>query len=124
MPPGVARKKNSHASAWHIDRAQDVRSLMSVLPNEQWFGTSHHELGHIYYFLAYSRPEVPFLLREGANRAFHEAIGELAKLASQQPPYLVKVGRRPRRQGAGGRRVAAAVRAGIDRRSCRGQRGR
>jgi peptidyl-dipeptidase A len=63
-----------------------------VLPNEQWFGTSHHELGHIYYFLAYSRPEVPFLLREGANRAFHEAIGELAKLASQQPPYLVKVG--------------------------------
>jgi peptidyl-dipeptidase A len=92
VPPGVARKKNSHASAWHIDRAQDVRSLMSVLPNEQWFGTSHHELGHIYYFLAYSRPEVPFLLREGANRAFHEAIGELAKLASQQPPYLVKVG--------------------------------
>ncbi len=92
VPPGVARKKNSHASAWHIDRAQDVRSLMSVLPNEQWFGTSHHELGHIYYFLAYSRPEVPFLLREGANRAFHEAIGELAKLASQQTPYLVKVG--------------------------------
>jgi peptidyl-dipeptidase A len=92
VPPGVARKKNSHASAWHVDRAQDVRSLMSVLPNEQWFGTAHHELGHIYYFLAYSRPEVPFLLREGANRAFHEAIGELAKLASQQPPYLVKVG--------------------------------
>jgi len=92
VPAGVARKKNSHASAWHIDRAQDVRSLMSVLPNEQWFGTSHHELGHIYYFLAYSRPEVPFLLREGANRAFHEAIGELAKLASQQTPYLAKVG--------------------------------
>jgi peptidyl-dipeptidase A len=92
VPPGVARKKNTHASAWHVDRAQDVRSLMSVLPNEQWFATSHHELGHIYYFLAYSRPEVPFLLREGANRAFHEAIGELAKLASQQTPYLVKVG--------------------------------
>jgi peptidyl-dipeptidase A len=92
VPAGVARKKNSHASAWHIDRAQDVRSLMSVLPNEQWFGTSHHELGHIYYFLSYSRPEVPFLLREGANRAFHEAIGELAKLASQQTPYLIKVG--------------------------------
>jgi peptidyl-dipeptidase A len=92
VPPGVARKKNAHASAWHIDRAQDVRSLMSVQANEQWFGTSHHELGHIYYFLAYSRPEVPFLLREGANRAFHEAIGELAKLASQQTPYLVKVG--------------------------------
>ena len=30
--PGVARKKNSHASAWHIDREHDVRSLMSVEP--------------------------------------------------------------------------------------------
>jgi peptidyl-dipeptidase A len=92
VPPGLARKKNSHASAWHIDHWRDVRSLMSVQANEQWFGTSHHELGHIYYFLSYSRPEVPHLLREGANRAFHEAIGELAKLASQQTPYLTKIG--------------------------------
>jgi len=86
------RKKNAHASAWHIDHAEDVRSLMSVEANEQWFGTAHHELGHIYYFLSYSRPEVPLLLREGANRAFHEAVGELARLASEQTPYLHKVG--------------------------------
>jgi peptidyl-dipeptidase A len=92
VPPGLARKKNSHASAWHIDHQQDVRSLMSVEANEQWFASSHHELGHIYYYLSYSRPEVPYLLREGANRAFHEAIGELAKLASQQTPYLTKIG--------------------------------
>jgi len=92
VAPGQPRKKNSHASAWHIDHEQDVRSLMSVEPNEQWFGTAHHELGHIYYYLSYSRPEVPPLLREGANRAFHEAIGELARLASQEIPYLHKVG--------------------------------
>jgi peptidyl-dipeptidase A len=95
VTPGLPRKKNAHASAWHIDYDHDVRSLMSVEANEQWFGTAHHELGHIYYFLAYSTPEVPFLLREGANRAFHEAVGELAKLASQQTPYLVKVGVMP-----------------------------
>lgn len=89
---GQPRKKNSHASAWHIDHDQDVRSLMSVEANEQWFGTAHHELGHVYYFLSYSRPEVPPLLREGANRAFHEAIGELARLASEETPYLHKVG--------------------------------
>ena len=65
---------------------------MSVEPDEQWFGTAHHELGHIYYFLAYSRPEVPPILRDGANRAFHEAVGELARLASQETPYLHKVG--------------------------------
>jgi peptidyl-dipeptidase A len=96
VPSGVARKKNAHASAWPIDHDQDVRSLMSVEANEQWFETAHHELGHIYYYLAYDVPEVPFLLREGANRAFHEAIGELAKLASQQTPYLVKVGVMPK----------------------------
>jgi peptidyl-dipeptidase A len=92
VPQGGSRKKNSHASAWHVDREGDVRSLMSVEANEQWFGTSHHELGHIYYYMAYSRPEVPPLLREGANRAFHEAVGELARLASAQTPYLQKTG--------------------------------
>ncbi|HVZ86801.1 MAG TPA: M2 family metallopeptidase [Polyangia bacterium] len=95
VTPGVARKKNTHASAWDIDREGDVRSLMSVEPNEEWFAAAHHELGHIYYFLSYDRPEVPYLLRDGANRAFHEAIGELAKLASEQTPYLVKVGVMP-----------------------------
>jgi peptidyl-dipeptidase A len=89
---GSPRKKNAHASAWHIDGERDVRSLMSVEPNEQWFGTAHHELGHIYYYLSYAVPEVPFVLRTGANRAFHEAIGELARLASEQTPYLRKIG--------------------------------
>ena len=58
-PPPAPRKKNAGASAWHIDGERDVRSLMSVEPNERWFGTAHHELGHIYYYLAYARPEVP-----------------------------------------------------------------
>jgi peptidyl-dipeptidase A len=92
IPPGSPRKKNAHASAWHIDGESDARSLMSVEANQQWFGTAHHELGHIYYYLSYSRPEVPHLLRAGANRAFHEAVGELARLASQQPPYVQRLG--------------------------------
>ncbi len=92
VPATGPRKKNAGASAWHIDSERDVRSLMNVEPNERWFGTAHHELGHIYYYLAYARPEVPYLLRTGANRAFHEAIGELARLASQQPPYVKRLG--------------------------------
>lgn len=92
VPPGEERKKNSHASAWHIDLGPDVRSLMSVEPNERWFKTTHHELGHIYYYLSYTRPEVPPLLRAGANRAFHEGIGELIAIASLQKPYLKQVG--------------------------------
>jgi peptidyl-dipeptidase A len=89
---GSPRKKNAHASAWHIDGEQDVRSLMSVEPNQQWFGTAHHELGHIYYYLAYATPSVPYPLRTGANRAFHEAVGELARLAAEETPYLRKIG--------------------------------
>lgn len=86
------RNKNSHASAWHMDLKGDVRSLMSVKPDAEWYFTSHHELGHIYYDLAYSRPEVPPTLREGANRAFHEGIGELINLAAGQVPYLQRRG--------------------------------
>ncbi len=86
--PGEARLKNSHASCWHVDLENDIRSLMSVEPNQWWFNTAHHELGHAYYFIAYTRPEVPPLLRIGANPAFHEGVGELIGLASGQIPYL------------------------------------
>jgi peptidyl-dipeptidase A len=92
LPPGATRKKNTHASAWHIDGEKDVRSLMSVEPNHRWFVTAHHELGHIYYYLAYSNPQVPFMLRGGANRAFHEAVGDLLGIAAGQVPYLRQIG--------------------------------
>ncbi len=92
LPPGSTRNKNTHASAWHIDLESDVRSLMSVEPNFRWFQTSHHELGHIYYYMAYSQPEVPLTLREGANRAFHEAVGDLIGIAARQPAYLKEIG--------------------------------
>ncbi|MBV9008427.1 MAG: M2 family metallopeptidase [Verrucomicrobia bacterium] len=88
VPPGSKRKKNTHASCWHIDLKDDIRSLQSIEPNAQWFYTAHHELGHAYYFKAYSRPEVPYLLRIGAAPGFHEGIGELIALASSQVPYL------------------------------------
>jgi peptidyl-dipeptidase A len=92
LPAGSPYKKNTHASAWHMDLDRDVRSLMSVETNAEWYETTHHELGHIYYYMAYSRPEVPVLLREGANRAYHEAVGSLMGLASMQPRFLSHVG--------------------------------
>jgi peptidyl-dipeptidase A len=88
LPKDSPFKKNNHASAWHIDLERDVRCLMSVEPNADWWETTHHELGHIYYYLEYARPEVPPLLREGANRAFHEAVGSLLGMASMQKPFL------------------------------------
>src|SRR6478672_9556250 len=76
----------------HIDLDTDIRSLISVQPNAWWFRTAHHELGHAYYFMSSSRPEVPPILRQGANRAMHEAIGDLAAIAAGQMPYLKAVG--------------------------------
>lgn len=89
LPADSKVKKNNHASAWHMDLDKDLRSLMSVEPNSEWFETSNHELGHIYYYMSYTRPEVPPLLRGGANRAYHEAMGSLMGLAAMQKPFLV-----------------------------------
>ncbi|HJL15268.1 MAG TPA: M2 family metallopeptidase [Sandaracinaceae bacterium LLY-WYZ-13_1] len=91
VPEGETRRKNAHASAWHVDLQDDVRSLMSVEPTWDWFTTTHHELGHIYYYISYTNPDVPPLLREGANRSFHEGVGDLIGLAASQPPYLREI---------------------------------
>ncbi len=96
-PPDADYKKNNHASAWHMDFERDVRSLMSVdVKNSDWWSTSLHELGHIYYFLSYSNPDVPYILREGGNRGFHEAFGSMIGLASLQQPFLEEMGLIPK----------------------------
>lgn len=91
LPPNAGYKKNNHASAWHMDLDKDVRCLMSVEPNAEWYETTHHELGHIYYYITYTNPDVPVLLRGGANRAYHEAIGSLMGLAAMQKPFLAEL---------------------------------
>jgi len=78
-----------HASAWDIDYEKDVRLKMCISVNEEDFSVVHHELGHNYYQMAYSGQ--PFLFRESANDAFHEAIGDTIAL-SVTPPYLKQLG--------------------------------
>jgi len=91
-PADAEFKKNNHASAWHMDLENDLRCLMSVEPTAEYYETIHHELGHIYYYQAYTNPDVPPLLREGANRGYHEAIGSLLGLAAMQKPFLAAKG--------------------------------
>jgi peptidyl-dipeptidase A len=74
-----------HASAWDIDYEKDVRLKMCININEEDFSVVHHELGHNYYQMAYAGQ--PFLFRDSANDAFHEAIGDTIAL-SVTPPYL------------------------------------
>ena len=84
--------KNNHASAWHIDLDQDIRSLQSITPNTDYWSTVLHEYGHVYYYKSYSIPAVPVILRNGANRGYHEAFGTMMGLASLQKPFLEKLG--------------------------------
>jgi peptidyl-dipeptidase A len=78
-----------HASAWDVDYEKDVRLKMCIKIDEEDFSVIHHELGHNYYQMAYAGQ--PFLYRDSANDAFHEAIGDTVAL-SVTPPYLKQIG--------------------------------
>ncbi|HKY27939.1 MAG TPA: M2 family metallopeptidase [Pyrinomonadaceae bacterium] len=78
-----------HASAWDVDFVKDVRLKMCIEISEEEFSVIHHELGHNYYQMAYAGQ--PFLYRDSANDAFHEAIGDTVAL-SVTPPYLKQIG--------------------------------
>jgi peptidyl-dipeptidase A len=79
-----------HASAWNMDPANnDVRIKQCIVPTEDEFTTVHHELGHIYYYLAYNH--LPNLYRKGAHDGFHEGIGDTLNL-SMTPGYYQQIG--------------------------------
>ncbi len=78
-----------HASAWDMNMSGDVRTKMCIKPNEEDFTTIYHELGHVYYYLAYNHQ--PPLFQAGAHDGFHEAIGDTIVL-SMTPAYLKSIG--------------------------------
>jgi peptidyl-dipeptidase A len=78
-----------HASAWDMTMAGDVRTKMCIKPNEEEFTTIYHELGHVYYYLAYN--DKPPFFQTGAHDGFHEAIGDTIVLG-MTPKYLESIG--------------------------------
>ncbi len=78
-----------HASAWDMDMQGDVRTKTCTSPTEEDFTTLYHELGHVYYSLAYAKQ--PPIFQDGANDGFHEAIGDTIVL-SMTPAYLHSIG--------------------------------
>ena len=78
-----------HASAWDLDSdINDLRIKMCIERNAEDFSVIHHELGHIFYYQAYS--DLPDIFQGGANDGFHEAVGDLLTL-SITPDYLQKI---------------------------------
>ncbi len=82
------RDVNCHASAWSLDGKKDVRIKMCTQKTAEDFQTVHHELGHIFYDLAYNHHSPSY--QSGAHDGFHEAIGDTISL-SMTPAYLKQI---------------------------------
>ena len=78
-----------HPYAYNVDEKEDLRIKMCIDVNAEDFNIIHHELGHNYYYRAYNRES--YLYRDGANNAFHEAVGDTLAL-SITPEYLQQIG--------------------------------
>lgn len=83
------RAVQCHASAWHMDGAEDVRIKQCIEPTQEHLMTVYHELGHVYYYLSYK--DQPYVFQSGAHDGFHEAIGDTVNL-SMTPAYLHQIG--------------------------------
>jgi len=83
-----------HASAHDFFTQNDFRVKMCAEVSVTDLQTIHHELGHISYFMQYRNQ--PALFRNGANAAFHEAIGDTVTMSVMSPEHWssVVLGRR------------------------------
>jgi peptidyl-dipeptidase A len=79
--------KCQHAFCISIDRADDVRVLCNLQPNEQWMGTMLHEFGHAVYDVYIDRA-LPWLLREPAHTLATEASAMLFGRLSRNAAWL------------------------------------
>lgn len=58
--------------------------------SETYLETVHHEMGHVEYFMAYAHQ--PTVFRDGANCAFHEALGDTIALSVLSRTHLRRLG--------------------------------
>ncbi|KAL2089517.1 hypothetical protein ACEWY4_014205 [Coilia grayii] len=91
--PEDGTKVVCHPTAWDMGNRLDYRIKMCTKVNMDDFLTVHHELGHIQYNMAYRA--LPYLLRDGANEGFHEAVGEIMSLSAATPKHLKALGLLP-----------------------------
>ncbi|KAM4630494.1 angiotensin-converting enzyme 2 [Polymixia lowei] len=87
------RKVVCHPTAWDMGNREDFRIKMCTKVNMDDFLTVHHEMGHNQYQMAYRN--LSYLLRDGANEGFHEAVGEIMSLSAATPKHLKALGLLP-----------------------------
>jgi peptidyl-dipeptidase A len=79
--------KYQHAFCTHIDRSGDVRIVCNIRNNEQWMGTTLHELGHGVYDKNIDM-QLPYYLRTPAHTFTTEAIAMIFGRLSTNPYWL------------------------------------
>ncbi|KAM9493763.1 angiotensin-converting enzyme 2 [Clarias gariepinus] len=93
IKPEDGRKVVCHPTAWDMGNREDYRIKMCTTISMDHFLTAHHEMGHNQYQMAYRH--LPYLLRDGANEGFHEAVGEIMSLSAATPSHLQSLGLLP-----------------------------
>ncbi|XP_074522073.1 angiotensin-converting enzyme 2 [Halichoeres trimaculatus] len=88
--PTNGTKVVCHPTAWDMGNREDFRIKMCTKVNMDDFLTVHHEMGHNQYQMAYRN--LSYLLRDGANEGFHEAVGEIMSLSAATPKHLKSLG--------------------------------
>ncbi|KAJ0179019.1 hypothetical protein K1T71_005794 [Dendrolimus kikuchii] len=88
--PNDGRDMVCHASAWDFYDGEDFRIRQCTTITDAFFKTTHHEMGHIQYYLQYK--DQPVIYRAGANPGFHEAVGDVIALSVATPKHLRKMG--------------------------------
>ncbi|XP_077019647.1 angiotensin-converting enzyme isoform X3 [Tamandua tetradactyla] len=84
--PTDGREVVCQASAWDFYNGKDFRIKQCTTVTMEDLLVTHHEMGHIQYFMQYKN--LPVNLREGANPGFHEAIGDVLALSVSTPQHL------------------------------------
>uniref|UniRef100_A0A671WUU0 Angiotensin-converting enzyme n=1 Tax=Sparus aurata TaxID=8175 RepID=A0A671WUU0_SPAAU len=88
--PTDGRNVVCHPTAWDMGNREDFRIKMCTKVTMDDFLTVHHEMGHNQYQMAYRN--LTYLLRDGANEGFHEAVGEIMSLSAATPKHLQSLG--------------------------------
>lgn len=89
-PNDTRREVACHGSATNFFDGHDFRIRMCTDVTMQDLNTAHHEMGHIEYFMQYRHQ--PVLFQDGANSAFHEAVGDTVQYSFLNPDHLYRVG--------------------------------
>uniref|UniRef100_A0A1I8QEP7 Angiotensin-converting enzyme n=1 Tax=Stomoxys calcitrans TaxID=35570 RepID=A0A1I8QEP7_STOCA len=77
-------------SAWDFCNRHDFRVKLCTDINQKSLISVHHEMAHIQYFLQYRH--LPKVFRNGANPAFHQAIGDAIGLSVGTPRHFQTLG--------------------------------